>query len=390
MIMRRYMNHLACKYIPNAGNIVHVVDPYLNLNKRFDDKDQLKKNLKSRGIENINIDKIEEEYKSWWKCFIKMKNLTEENEIKKINKELKSKSNGLLNALSLPNDVSDLDNNKKIIEKSTYEAETVLSHIPILKMMGLCRSDSKNGYLHLLGYPVNLKDEIKERLLKKIHYLQPVSPPYMIREAILEGCNVNKNNLLPITEDGKDNGIYLLGVSLPTMLSKFVKTRFISNKNEWPIIIRGEGNSYKKPRMIKYLNLFNSCQKEIIGIVIFGRNDEECKKGSEEIVDLVRKEINDNMKLPIERSIVSNDKLKNYEKNSVVYLNSSIVPNPEIIRISSIGTYISERLNIVYGEDKVDFVCMNYIEIDISNIVGSILEVESKNNNMKINERNSC
>lgn len=383
MLLKRYMNHLACKFVPNTGNIVHVVDPYLNLNKRFEDKDQLKRNLISRGIKNIDVDKLEKDYKSWWDCFMKKNKTQEQEKIQEINTELKSKASGLLGALSLPNDIEKFDNleGTKI---SSNEPPTILSHIPKLKMMGLCRSDSKHGYLHLLGYPVRLQDEIKEKIGSILYNYQPVSPPFMIRQAIIEGCNIDMEELLPFTEKGDDIGMYLMGVSLPTMLSKFVKSRFISNKNEWPIIIRSEGVSYKKPKMIKYLNLFNSCQKEVIGIVVFGRDSEECKKSSEEIVDLVTKEISNNMKLSIERNTVSNNMLKMYEKAAVQFLNSQLSPSPELIRISEIGSYISERLNIVYGDEQPKFVHLNYINIDISSILGSILE-----NSFNVNENES-
>lgn len=79
MLGRRYMNHLACKFVKSPVVLVHVVDPYLNLNKRFEDKDRLKKNLISRGIKNIDVDKIEKEYKLWWDFFLKMKNIEEVN-----------------------------------------------------------------------------------------------------------------------------------------------------------------------------------------------------------------------------------------------------------------------------------------------------------------------
>uniref|UniRef100_A0A0N5BD60 ApbA_C domain-containing protein n=1 Tax=Strongyloides papillosus TaxID=174720 RepID=A0A0N5BD60_STREA len=373
MLVKRYMTHLACKFVPNLGNVVHVVDPYLDLNKRFEDKDRLKRNLLSRGIKNVDVDKVEEEYKSWWKCFIKKNEIKEKDKLSEVKKELKSKSFGLLGALSLPNDVVDF-NDDGADKRQSNEPPSLLSHVPALKMMGLCRSDSKHGYLHLLGYPVRLQDDIKEKLSNVLLAYQPVSPPFMIRQAVIEGCNMNIEELLPFTENGDDINMYLLGVTLPTMLSKFVKSRFISNTNEWPIIIRGEGISYTKPKTIKYLNLFNSCQKEVIGMVVFGRNSEECKKGSEEIVDLVMKEINDNMGLSIEKSTVSNSMLKMYEKSAVQVLNSQLSPKPELVRVSEIGSYISERLNIVYGEGEPQFVHLNYINIDISNILGSMLE----------------
>ncbi|CEF69282.1 Hypothetical protein SRAE_2000393200 [Strongyloides ratti] len=369
MLGRRYMNHLACKFVKSPVVLVHVVDPYLNLNKR--------------GIKNIDVDKIEKEYKLWWDFFLKMKNIEEKDEVKKFNIELKSLSSGLVGALSLPNDIEKFDDLDSVKIPSN-EPSSILSHIPKLKMMGMCRSDSKHGYLHILGYPVRLQDEIKEKLSNILHTYHPVSPPYMIRQAVIEGCNMDVEELLSFTETGNDMGMYLMGVSLPTILSKYIKTKFLSEKNKWPIIIRSEGVSYKKPKMTKYLNLFNSCQKEVIGIVVFGRDSEECEKGSEEVVDLVIKEINDNMGLSVEKNTVSNNMLKMYEQAAVQYLNSQLSPKPELIRVSKIGSYISERLNIVYEDAELSFVHMNYINIDISSILGSILE-----KNFDVNENES-
>lgn len=62
------MRHLAARFVKTAGQVVHVVDPYLDLRIIFRDAERLNRNIASRGL-NIDLQKTAEEYSNWWNAF---------------------------------------------------------------------------------------------------------------------------------------------------------------------------------------------------------------------------------------------------------------------------------------------------------------------------------
>uniref|UniRef100_A0AC35TGC3 Separase n=1 Tax=Rhabditophanes sp. KR3021 TaxID=114890 RepID=A0AC35TGC3_9BILA len=362
------------------GTTTHVVDPHLDLRDRLQDKESLRQNLLSRGMENVDIDIVEKDYMEWWNAFRRFEK-ADEKDAARLKRELKEKCCGLLNALELPNVVgkettSELEfAGMKNKTKTTAELEfpTFLTHISTLKMMGLCRTDSKHGLIHLVGYPATLLKAIQERITNKLTMTRPVSPPYMVRQAILEACNMNLHSFCSFTEGKEESKMYLPGVSLPTILANFVKTNFSENTNEWPICFMAQGTSYRQPIAMKGLNLFNSVQKEKIGIVVMGRSQEECDKEVKKIADVVLNELESYMGLELQKETVCVQRLEKFESQAVQYMNKELIPRNQIIRESKIGSYISKRLNMTYGDGN-EFASHSYLEIDISSILGSILE----------------
>ncbi|RCN28590.1 hypothetical protein ANCCAN_25665 [Ancylostoma caninum] len=71
-----------------------------------------------------------------------------------------------------------------------------------------------------------------------------VSPSCFTRAAILEGVNVSVKDFVRFTGSDTFPTTYLVGHSLHSLVSLFIRAQFLEQKNKWPITVQSSGVSY--------------------------------------------------------------------------------------------------------------------------------------------------
>ncbi|EGT31674.1 hypothetical protein CAEBREN_28494 [Caenorhabditis brenneri] len=360
------MSHLAARFV--GGSDVHVVDPLVDLRNVFEQTDQLKVAVESRNL-NVDVEKVKNEYQEWFDVYQKWK-AADKDSISSLKKELRSKKDGILNALSLPNFIHSAGKKQTPLLKPS-------KHAQYLAQQGLMRIDKQNHVVHLVGYPVVVQKMIREQLVDLFPGCQPISPSYFARAAILEALNIDKSTCIPFTDGSSHFPLtYLVGNSLAAITSPFLKTSF-SEKNEWPISVQCTGASYSEKK--NQVDLCNARQRmkhcalwmcksaeEIEGIV----NDANVRVGAY---------LDEGLELEVKVRELRGSELKNYESQAFAIENRGLT----LSRISRIGDYVSKRLNIQYSgssatekSEAVDggFVQMVYVETDIDRILARLVD----------------
>lgn len=291
---------------------------------------------------------------------------------------LLSEADGLLEVLRLPNNIADLSAPSSSAHASTKEPK----HMAFLSKSGMLKRRGYPPSLDMVGLPTTVTFSLQQKLINLLSEVAIfISPPHMVRGAIVEGVNLPLENFLAFT-DGSVVGfpVYLTGHSLPSLISLFVKKLIPFRSTTWPLRVFSSGTAYQNfllnPRREEgcafKLNLGNVAQRTKVAMLSF------CRSRVEELAEfsLLKTLILElcNKSLSYEFSFVElhPNALHSYESAAVVLLYGTDV----IARIGCSGEYISQRLNIACGEDRVSskFAWLIYTEIDVTSAIGMIVE----------------
>ncbi|VDO26104.1 unnamed protein product [Brugia timori] len=385
------MTHLACRFC-NDESAVHVVDPLLDLHYRFKDMKRLKCMIEARGLK-IDVESVAANYNRWWNVYTKWRDSTAKSQAEKLlrNRELRQcmlkESEGLLDALRLPNDLSadtmlpnDLSADTMcevtapLFSEVDYEQNN--RHIFFLQKAGMIKVEPSISNAHLIGLPASLQYFLQKLFREELTgNILNVSPPYFVRGAIIDGVNMSKESFPLFASDAHKRSLYLTGHSIPSLVALFVKKSFTMKTNRWPLRLLSSGASYNIPGSVpsSILNLNNISQRLKIVLLSLCRTDEEEDSEYKFLTKSVQAILEDKLSLEIASSFVPAYKLLNFESGATGLSTSTEV---EIARISTIGSYISRRLCILLDSKpkNVDFVRMVFVDIDLTRIVASLIE----------------
>ncbi|VDM19710.1 unnamed protein product [Wuchereria bancrofti] len=378
------MTHLACRFC-NDESAVHVVDPLLDLRYRFEDMKGLKCMTEARGLK-VDVESVAANYHRWWDVYTKWRDSTAESQAEKLSRDrelrqrMLNESEGLLDALRLPNDLSAntvCEVTAPLINEVDYEQNN--KHIFFLEKAGMIKVEPSISNAHLIGLPASLQYFLqklfREELTGNILNVT-VSPPYFVRGAIIDGVNLSKESFPLFATDAHKRSLYLTGHSIPSLVALFVK-KSLTKTNRWPLRLLSSGASYNIPGSVpsSILNLNNISQRLKTVLLSLCRTDEEENNEYKFLTKSVQAILEDKLSLEIASSFVPAHKLLNFESGATGLLTSTEV-EATIARISTIGSYISRRLCILLDlkPKSVDFVRMVFVDIDLTRIVASLIE----------------
>ena len=141
----------------------------------------------------------------------------------------------------------------------------------------------------------------------------------------------------------------ILGISPPGLLVSFVSTKFAST-NSFPLVFLAKGIGYSRS--------YKGWQKQFISMGVIGSNKGEVDKKLAEIALSLQGLFPSSKIIKLEP-----DELRLYESSSAVIK----VDEKVLARISSTGTYLSERLKIITDDEK--YLQIGFIEIDVDSVV---------------------
>ncbi|KAK6755492.1 hypothetical protein RB195_014080 [Necator americanus] len=357
----RQMSHLAARYTGRGD--VHVVDPSVDLRYIFENAGRLRRSIEERRSD-VNIPELKEKYEAWWAKYEAWTAATATNQPKETlaaaKKAMRDQQGGLLGALALPNFVHEVGTKEKAMLKPS-------KHREYLTQKGHIRVDKKIGVVHLVGYPVLLRNNLKDQLLEMFEDAVLVSPSCFARAAILEGVNVPMKDFVRFT-DGSDNfpTTYLVGHSLHSLVSLFVRSQFLEQKNKWPITVQSAGASYYAKKGV--VDLAYSRQRLKHCVVSMSVNDEQMDTFANDSMNKIGALLDEGLMLDVKARKVMGKELRNYETQAIVFEDKGL----EVARISRIGDYISRRLNITV--DSGNFVRMTYVETDVDRVLARLID----------------
>ncbi|KAI1727364.1 hypothetical protein Ddc_04666 [Ditylenchus destructor] len=355
------MRHLAARFIKTAGKVVHVVDPYLDLRTIFRDTERLSRNIASRGL-NIDLQKTAEEYSNWWNAF-KTLSLNENTDVRRdLRDKVLTRENGLLDALRLPNFLlPDFPFDSDLFANSSKASQKNFNHEFDCSTLGLSLTNRLNDFaLSSLDPPA-----------------LPLAPPYMVRPAVVEACNMDCEDF-PIVNDGPNNPrLILTGISLPSTVACFLSHCLTDSKDRrLPLCFSSFGTSYFKNKGAGIADNANPfMQRHVYSIVCVTPIDEQnCVKGWASQVQAFLAEFFKSIGASVECSQVTAPNLLLCEGSAISF--NALKPDGdcqtmlEVARISNLGDYVSRRANIkIENKSNADFAQMFYLQVDISNIV---------------------
>jgi hypothetical protein len=167
-----------------------------------------------------------------------------------------------------------------------------------------------------------------------------------------------------------ENSLSILGVSLPSMVAPFVQ-QCISTTNTWPLMFYSTGPTYS----VGYQNDSRWSQIDRLSLLCLTRSREEWLAASKNIQSLLSASI---------KPLFSK---KNIE-TSEIWLNprelelseasarATVFNRRELMRLSTIGAYISKRCNLVFeshdnnsnNNSPKEFVTIGFASINLSNL----------------------
>uniref|UniRef100_A0A915D8Q4 Uncharacterized protein n=1 Tax=Ditylenchus dipsaci TaxID=166011 RepID=A0A915D8Q4_9BILA len=326
----RLMRHLAAKFVQGSdaesislASTDFMADPNVDLRERFQDLSKLEQNINARGIQ-INVQQLAKEYAEWWRCF-EAKTLNENKLLRaKLRRELFKSSDGLLNALRLPNELL------PPLQDETYTSFLVEDQG--VELAELRETDQPAAVLMLLERQL-------DKLFSSATDLSPIrlSPHYMVRPALLEACNMNYEDFpLAIGGVGTSN-LSVVGVSLPSMVACFLA-----------------GAKYSKASNSKVFG-----QRNVYSLLCFSPAQEPASKS---IIDSVQK---------VAASLFHQHKL-GLEFKSIRPAELQLLV--KLVRISQLGDFVSRRINCRYDVKKnSEFIQMLFVEFDLDSFVSCYL-----------------
>uniref|UniRef100_A0A7I4YQZ0 ATP synthase mitochondrial F1 complex assembly factor 1 n=1 Tax=Haemonchus contortus TaxID=6289 RepID=A0A7I4YQZ0_HAECO len=358
-LMVRRMTHLASRFTGRGD--VHVVDPSVDLRYIFEDTEKLRRSLEERRS-NVSISEVKEKYDSWWSKYQAWKETDglSKEALTSAKKAMRDEQAGLLAALALPNFVHEVGNTEKQMLKKT-------NHLQYLTQKGHMHVDNEIGVVHLEGYPVLLQNNLKLQFLDMYSHAILVSPSCFARAAVLEGVNVPLQDFLQFT-DGSENfpSTFLVGHSLFSLVSLFIRAQFLEAKNQWPITLHSAGASYHAKK--KVVDLAHARQRLKHCVLCLALNEEQMDEFISESATKAAALLDEGLLLDVKARVVLGKELRNYESQAIVVEDNGL----ELARISRIGDYISRRLNIKADSDS--FVHMVYVETDIDRVLARLID----------------
>ncbi|VDN29029.1 unnamed protein product [Cylicostephanus goldi] len=210
-------------------------------------------------------------------------------------------------------------------------------HRDYLVQKGHMRVDKEIGVVHLVGYPVLIRNNLKTQFLEMFEDAILVSPSYFARAAILEGVNVPVQDFVRFT-DGSDTfpPTFLVGNSLCSLVSLFIRSQFVEQKNTWPIKLQSSGVSYH-------------AKNDTIDLA-YGRQ---------------------RLKHSILALAITDEQMDQFANDSMTRI-GALLDEGLMLDISWIGDYISRRLNIT--ADNGDFLRMVYVETNVDRVLARIFD----------------
>ncbi|KHJ82985.1 hypothetical protein OESDEN_17320, partial [Oesophagostomum dentatum] len=191
-------------------------------------------------------------------------------------------------------------------------------HRDYLLQKGHMRLDKKIGVVHLVGYPVLLQNNLRSQFLEMFEGAVLVSPSSFARAAILEAVNVPVKDFVPFT-DGSDTfpTTYLVGHSLISLVSLFVRSKFLEQKNTWPITIQSSGASYHAKKDV--VDLIYSRQRLKHCVLSLAINDEQMDAFANESMGRIGALLDEGLLLDVKARKLMGKELRNYEMQAIVF-----------------------------------------------------------------------
>ncbi|CAJ0957123.1 unnamed protein product, partial [Mesorhabditis belari] len=370
-----FMKNLVARFCP-VGNL-HVIDPQVDLKHIFANPALLQRDLAAREL-NIDASKVQTAYEEWWKLYEQFNRL-EQKDAKtaayEAKKEMKLSYEGLLDALALPNKLSNETLKQRSIKKDPLGYHS--NHFRYLAKQGLLSTNRTTETVNLIGYlPLMLK-AIRKAVIDLFSEMIPISPPHLVRAALLEGCNVDlaaysQFNEGKNTSDSKDSS-FLVGHSLTTTLAPFIRTVFSKHTNCWPICLHSSGMAYfaKSNR----LDLISCRQREQYVQLVMGTSKEEVQTRLMETVKTIERFLRHDLQLQIYRRNLSAPELMLSESSGVVVEDDDV----QLIRSSFYGEYVSRRLNLQFTDG---FLQLGFVTVDLYRVLAKIIDATIVGNDL--------
>uniref|UniRef100_A0A1I7WQB8 Uncharacterized protein n=1 Tax=Heterorhabditis bacteriophora TaxID=37862 RepID=A0A1I7WQB8_HETBA len=360
----RHMSHLAAKF--TGSSKVHVVDPLVDLRFIFEETNVLRRSLEERQLK-IDVNEVKEKYSKW---FMKYKAWT----------------------------------------GAVESREVFPEHPEYLVQQGLMRIDKQREVVHLVGYPVLIQNSLKKdmvnikcvllyynalhesrsQLLEMFCEATLVSPSCFIRAAILEGVNVPLEEYISFTDGSPSFPLtFIVGHSLPSLCSLFIRAQFSDKNNQWPITVHSAGMAYHKKR--NTVDLAYSRQRLKHCVLSMAQNNQQMDEFIIDATSKIGAILDEGLLLDVEARVVKGKELKNFESQAIVFEDKglelarvigiifhSLVLHIDLLlfllffQISRIGTYIPWRLNTTF--ESGSFVNMTYVETDIDRILARLVD----------------
>ncbi|PAV91404.1 hypothetical protein WR25_06389 [Diploscapter pachys] len=348
------MSNLAVKFTGGSG--FHVVDPNVDFRDLLSDE-SVKKSLEERNI-SVDLEKLKKEYDAFWQRYETWRQNKDDSTLKKAMREV---SPGLVEVLKLPN----------TIHKTSTEMKSMLKpskHSQYLAQQGLMRIEKETSTIHLVGYPALILNNLCNQLLDAFSDTMLISPSYFVRAAVLEGLNVDVDKFLEFTDSGdKSNkpAIYVVGNSLATLVSAFIKTQFSAENNSWPLQLQAIGPAYHHKS--NSIDLIRARQRMKHTVLILAKSEDEMDGLINSAAARLAAIMQEDLDLDIKGRTATGTELHNYESQAIVIEERGL----ELARISRIGQYVPKRLNICTDEG---YVHMAYVVTDLSRVLARIID----------------
>uniref|UniRef100_A0A0R3RR48 AA_TRNA_LIGASE_II domain-containing protein n=1 Tax=Elaeophora elaphi TaxID=1147741 RepID=A0A0R3RR48_9BILA len=379
----RSVTHLACRFC-NDESAVHVVDPLLDLRYRFKNMEELKCMMEARRLK-VDVESVAANYYRWWDIYTKWRDSSVESHAENMSRDrelrqrMLNESEGLLDTLRLPNDLSacTLRSLDVVPSISKVDGEQKSKYMFLLQKAGMIKVEPSLSNAHLVGLPANLQCFLQKLFREEVTgNVLNVSPPHFVRGAIIDGVNMSKENFPVFAGDAhKRSLLYLTGHSIPSLVALFVKKSLVLKTNKWPLRLISSGASYGIPGSIpsSMLNLNNISQRSKTIVLSLCRTQEEEDNEYKSLIKSLQAILANKLSLEIISSMIPAYKLLNFESAAT---GLSISSGIEVVRICTIGSYISRRLCILLDIEpgSVDFVRMVFVDIDLTRIVASMIE----------------
>lgn len=189
------MRHLAARFVKSSPNVPFVLDPYWDMRSRFSDLERLKGNIRARKLQ-LNVEEIARSYGIWWEMYCQF--YRAEQEARKneqastsadqkrsvLKKELLELRENLIGALRLPND---------LVLPSTSHTTTFHEEKSNYEHLEMPAGNSPKSFIEQLSTHTQLVGVLRQMIeneLEKLPESVRISPPRIVRQAIVEACNL--------------------------------------------------------------------------------------------------------------------------------------------------------------------------------------------------------
>ncbi|GMR59121.1 hypothetical protein PMAYCL1PPCAC_29316 [Pristionchus mayeri] len=344
----RRMASLASRFV--GGNGVHVVDPSPDWRHVLDDLPSMESNLRSRSLPPTNLPQLKSQYLEWFASFEKMK----EGD-KSVKKDVREGVSSFLDVLSLPNRLGMIGEETK--ESMSPEGEEVL------KSLGKLRN--VKGALSMSDTPVLALKKLRDDLLSIFSQAHTVSPSYFVRAAILEALNEDDSKYLSFSDESPfETNTFLVGHSLPSLLSPLIRTRFSLN-HPWPILMQSTGSAYFNAPS----RLVEGRQREKYCLVSLCRGEEEAERWRQSTIHHLQLYLTGTLGLnSISSRLLSARQLSLSQSSATVLEREGF----GVARVSMYGDYLSRRLNLTLSHHSL--VHIGYAEVDLSKLMALLFD----------------